>query len=159
MNLKKPPQLVAIRMLLFSYIPFSLLAWFGALNSSAPASQERLWGIFYFIAVYSCIAYAYFHVFNMSETARRVRILHEIDKAGALSAEHIIAVYGTTDILSVRLERLISLGEMKKVDGRYYLTGKILHLAASLVMLWRSILGFPPVTTEVKKGGTLPGSI
>lgn len=147
----KPPQAVAIRTLVFSYIPMALICWYGILSSPSLTGQERACGFIYAAVVYSCLAYAYFHVYNMSETARRVRIMHEIFKAGGLSRESIIAIYGTPDILKVRLDRLVHLKELELVEGRYVLKGKILHLAAVVVMVWRAVLGFPPVTTSTKR--------
>ncbi len=151
MNRGTAPQVVAIRMLAFSFLPMAALCWFGVLHCAQITDSEKLIGAVYAAITYTCIAYSYFHVFNMTETARRIRILSEIDRAGGLSRDQIIAKYGTSDILQVRLDRLVQLNELELKEGRYVLKGKVLHLASSVVMVWRTVLGFPPVTTSTNQ--------
>ncbi len=97
-------------------------------------------------AVYACtvegaICYTYFHFFNMSETARRIRLLHEIYAAGSLTRNDINEVYKSSDVIHLRLVRLVAMGQLKYADGHYALHGRTLYFAARAVFAWRKLLG------------------
>ncbi len=68
------PQASLARLILMSNVPAlagaAVIAWYEARPLREAVSMLVFSGI-----VYNGIAYAYFHVFNMSETARRIRIL------------------------------------------------------------------------------------
>jgi hypothetical protein len=96
----------------------------------------------YGAVVYACLAYSYFHVFNMSETARRIRILSELYISGSLSAEEISRAYSGEVLLGVRFDRLVATGQLEERGGRYVRAGRLLYVAALLTRGWRSVLGF-----------------
>ncbi len=136
------PQMTCIISLLASYPPLLLiLAWiFMTGKFGQPGEFVRAWA--YFMLVYTCIGYSYFHVFNLSETARRVRLLHEILKAGSISSEKLFSLYQTADIVNVRLKRLENMGQLHVLDGKYQIKGRALLFAAQMIMVWRTLLGF-----------------
>ncbi len=124
-------QKVAAAALVLGAVPQALL-----LSTVPPV------GLGYAAVVYSGLGYAYFHLFNLGETGRRIRILREIHAAGALGREEIASIYGTEGLMDVRLDRLVATGQLAVRDGRYVLTGHTLHRIALLIEGWRSLLGF-----------------
>lgn len=106
---------------------------------------ELLVGVSYAVLVYGLLAYSYFHVFNMGETARRVRMLVELTEHGAIRTEDLRSFYNTEIMLERRIERLISLGQLKADGERLILSSKRLYFAASVMSLWCTVLGLAPL--------------
>jgi hypothetical protein len=78
----------------------------------------------------------------MSETARRIRILCEIEMAGSMLPEDLASLYRTTDVVSVRLRRLVALHQLQYVNGVYSISGRTLYWAGKAILCWRTVLGF-----------------
>lgn len=135
-------QIAVIISAFLGEIIMALLLWYFIFCFSAGLTAGFATTVFYAFIIYNLLAYTYFHLFNMSETARRIRILYEIDKKGALSQAEIAAIYGTSDILDIRLERLLAARQLEYADGRYRLHGRLLYFASVAVAVWRDILGF-----------------
>lgn len=98
------------------------------------------WTIYSFI-VFNCLNYSYFHFFNMSETARRIKILLEIKTKNAISEEELQESYRYEEMIPRRLERLIAMKQVFQKDEKYYLKGKMLFICAIIIYEWRKILG------------------
>jgi hypothetical protein len=124
-----------------------------ALACGMPRTQV-VSGIIYSLVVYACISYSYFHVFNMSETARRIRILHEIYKAGSLRAKDILSLYEASDIIEARLGRLTLINQLTLDRGVYRVRGKLLYYAGIVVRVWRRLLGFEPIDRQAGRRGS-----
>jgi hypothetical protein len=134
------PQVVAIGAGLVGALPTGLLV--GALVFPAPSTLLRMAVPGTYVAVvYSCIAYSYFHLFNMSETARRIRILRELHAAGSLTAEEISRLYSGVSVLEARFDRLLATGQLEARADRFVKAGRLLYMAACLVRGWRLVLG------------------
>lgn len=136
-------QVVCALCILAGNMPMVLLFWYFVISSMTNIWTETAPTIFYVIIVYNALGYSYFHMFNMSETARRIRILYELYKTGGLNTSALVKLYGVDNVLSVRVDRLISTGQIKKVDGRYILDGRLLYYSAKLLEFWGYILGSP----------------
>lgn len=134
------PQMACIASLLVSYLPALLI--FSVLVIKSVNLGSAVSAATYFLLVYTCIAYSYFHVFNLSETARRVRLLHEILRSGSISSEKLLSLYQTEHIVKIRLKRLADMGQLQIIDGKYQVKGRALHTAALLIVKWRALLGF-----------------
>ena len=132
-----PRQFVALLAGAAGAAPMGLLSWvvylFLADTIQIPSP------IIYTATTYIALCYCYFHIFNMSETARRVRILREIDCGKSLS--ELSGVYQSGRMLENRLERLLATGQIKLSDGRYFIRSRTLLYAAKLLFLWGRILG------------------
>ena len=141
---KYSPQVVAVKSLLSGYIPMAVLIQLFVMDDrGGELANGRTIAWLYCAIVYTSIAYTYFHFFNMSETARRVRILYEINRAGSLNYKDIRELYSTPDIVGVRIQRLIQMKQLKKEsDGRYSLDGRLLYYTARFVAAWRGLIGF-----------------
>ena len=135
------PQIAVSLSMLLTYIPVGAVLWVSALRHFN-AENGLGAAIFYSFIVYSGIAYSYFHLFNMSETARRIRIFYEIHKAGSLTAAEILSIYGTNDIISVRLERLMAVNQLARKQDLYVMEGRTLYYVALMVRAWGTLLGF-----------------
>lgn len=84
----------------------------------------------------------YFFVFIMSETGRRIRILHEIRENGALGEAQILSLYSGDDVLELRLARLLEMGQLSVEGRRYRLKNRgLLYLGARLTAWWGEVLG------------------
>ena len=81
--------------------------------SSEPFSRF-LPPLVYSLVVFNAAAYAYFHVFNMSETARRIRILQAICAQPGLRERDLALDYSPQDMVKGRVDRLIGLGEIER---------------------------------------------
>ncbi len=98
--------------------------------------------LIYGFIVYNSLGYSYFHFFNMSETARRVRILIEVRLRKSVSFEDITENYNCDLMISNRLKRLVGLGQIKLHNNKYFVCGRLLLAGAVLMYSARKILGF-----------------
>lgn len=114
-----------------------IIAWFEARVLVEAMSMLAFTGI-----VYNGIAYAYFHVFNMSETARRIRILLHVLIHNDVNAGNLRDDYSPCDMVAVRLDRLEQMGQVARgPDGGYRIAGRVLLSAARVIRIWRLMLG------------------
>lgn len=134
------PQALTILMLVLS-LPLLLLFLSFALAGSGESLPRALSAAVYFAAACLGCEIVYFHLFNMGETARRVRILGEILRRGSMTEEEIGSAYSGEDIVSLRLDRLVGTGQLSLEHGRYRLRRKSLYLCALGLRLWAELLG------------------
>ncbi len=125
---------------ILGFLPLCLIFYFRIVRFQIYDPSEILWSGIYLFLIYSLFGYVYFHLFNMSETARRVRILAEINKTGIFKKEDLIERYLPSDMISNRLERLVALGELKLLGDRYLIGRGIFILPAKIVFSLRNIL-------------------
>lgn len=136
------PQAGLARLILLLNAPVlvgaGVIAWIEARTLLEAASMLIFCGV-----VYNGLAYAYFHVFNMSETARRIRILLHVLAHGGVSADNLRSDYTPGDMVAVRLGRLEQMNQIARgPDGRFRITGRLLLTAARAIRLWRHLLRF-----------------
>ena len=134
-----PPQLAAAGAALAGSVPTMLL---GRLLVVPAGSVPSPVDVTYGALVYGCLAYSYFHVFNMSETARRIRILSELYLAGPLTGREISRLYRGEGLLEARLDRLVATRLLDLRDGRYVRVSRLFYASAWLIRGWRTILAF-----------------
>ena len=143
---KRQPQFICLRAVLCANIPFAALLWMIFLNAygagAAPSVISYLPSFIYALIVFNLIGYTYFHIYNMSETARRVRILYDIYSKGHLTRSDIGNIYSKGEMVAVRMERLLGLGQIKEVGGAYHLDGRLLYHAALVLAFWSRLIGF-----------------
>lgn len=124
-------------------VPLIVIIWRISFQHFYSAPISFFSAVFYGILVYNLLFYVYFHLFNMSETARRIRILYEIYKWGAVSDTDIKGIYKTDEMISVRLDnRLISLRQIVYKNNKYLLNRKLLYRIAKILEIWRRLLGY-----------------
>lgn len=132
-------------------LPVGAALW--AVHLSALKGPGLWTSAFYALLTYALLAYSYFHLFNMGETARRVRILIELREHGNISVEELKLFYDAGAILDRRIERLAALGQVRLEDGRIVLSSRRLYLAAAVMNRWGRILGLPSLKSFYTKGG------
>lgn len=84
------------------------------------------------------LTHLYFHIFNMSETARRVRILLDIKKGKKPSG----GAYTDQEMISIRLDRLYDLKQVRVWSGKYSTKPTLLRFASQCIQLHERLL-FP----------------
>lgn len=136
-------QVVALGCAVVGNIPMAVVVWVVSLRHLAATPSELVWVGIYSLVVYNALAYSYFHVFNMGETSRRIRVLSEIYTSRQLKVSEIASVYSANDMLNLRLERLLSMNQIKRSGDRYLLGNRLLYHAARVVEAWGRLLGFP----------------
>lgn len=134
-------------------LPVGAALW--AVHLSGLSGPGLLASAFYSGLTYALLAYSYFHLFNMGETARRVRVLIELRERGNISVEQLKSFYNTGAILDRRIERLAALGQVRVEGGRIVLNSKKLYRAAVVMNWWGRLLGLPPLRSFYARGRTL----
>jgi hypothetical protein len=99
--------------------------------------------VFYAFIVYNALGYSYFHFFNMSETARRIKILLEIRKNKYLLVEELTVDYKSDFMVKTRLQRLLELNQIQLINGKYFIKNKVLLFAAIMVNFLKKVLNLP----------------
>lgn len=124
------------------FIPLSII-FFAWINfGSRMSGIDIFWSTIYIYIIYCLFSYVYFHIFNMSETARRIRILLEIYKTGTVEKELLTRNYSSEDMLINRLKRLTSLRQLCLRGDKYVIKNKLLLFPARVVFALRKVL-FP----------------
>lgn len=137
---KKPYQLTAMLSVLLGNIPVIAVC---SIYTSKPEMPiiEKTTAFIYSLIIYNALAYVYFHIFNMSETARRIHILIDLKEGERLTKKEILKRYNVEDIVDNRLNRLLSLKQLKLEDNKYRVNGYFLLIAAKIYNIWVQLLG------------------
>jgi len=134
-------QVVVIICAMLGNVPMGAAAWFFYFGRVSSA-EEFVTGIIYFLLTYNALAYSFFHIFNMSDTARRIKILNEINAAGGkLKISGLSASYSSGEMLTNRIKRLLDSRQIVRQGDRYVLNSPLLYYAAKAVNLWGRVLG------------------
>ena len=95
------------------------------------------------LAAYALLAYCYvIGFFNIGESARRIRLLIELEAAGprGLTLAEVLTAYNARMIVDARLERLLSGGQIAEVEGRYVLRSRVMLFAAKELVVIKIVL-------------------
>jgi hypothetical protein len=97
------------------------------------------------MATYILLSYGYFHFLNLTETARRIRILRELKEAApdGLTRVQILERYSAEEILGKRLGRLVKNGQIVCRDERYSIGKPIILFAAKTILFFKKMLLSP----------------
>lgn len=114
-------------------LPTALLFYLWCGSVEGDPSEAKIWAGIYLFLVYILASYTYFHLFNMSETARRVRILMESSRRDVTREDRITDSYTGDKQIEIRIERLLALKELYKKGDRYVTGRGILVLPARVV--------------------------
>ena len=134
------PQLAVGLSILIGYGVIALFAWIFHLRYLG--AGNLFWAVFYSFIVYTCLAYSYFHFFNISETARRFQILVVLNSYGRVYRRDLALKYNVANMIKVRLERLIQIGQLSRENDRYFLKRYTLCYIAQILMAWAVLLKF-----------------
>lgn len=135
------PLAVALRAVLSGYVVMNFLS----LKHVILLKGFHFGIFFYFLygtLVYGGLAFSYFQFFAMTETARRIRILRAAYESEGLFIADLKKSYDAEDMLSVRLDRLVTWKQLKMNEGRFVLASHTLHRIAKIIDAWAVVLGF-----------------
>ena len=135
----KSPQMFLIKSALYMNMPLLLGIIFIASIELRSIDDVILMALFG-VLIFNSLSYVYFHVFNMSETARRIRILIHLHENGPSNLRDFKHDYNPEIMVNLRLERLLEMNEITLDDsGTYRLNGKIFLFVANLFSILRKI--------------------
>ena len=140
----KPNSSPLIGVIWASGIGFAIIG-FVVWRTFLPAIQddrETFWLCVYGTIVFSGFAVSYFILFAMTEAARRIRIMCDLYRHGAVTLDDLENFYGAKGMLSARLERMVALGQLKQRETRYYASGQLLYLIGKIIRFWSRLLKF-----------------
>ena len=93
------------------------------------------------MVTYFALGYCYFHFINLGETARRIRILRELQESkNGLTLEGILKRYNALAIINVRLQRMISNKQIVLQAGRYYIGSPLMLYMAKTLIFFKWVL-------------------
>jgi hypothetical protein len=93
------------------------------------------------VVAYFCFCYVYFQFNQMGETARRVRLLCELNAAAQpLTYQEILSRYGAREVLDRRIGRLISARQIRCVDGICTVADRSVYVMARVIQIAHWIL-------------------
>ncbi len=104
---------------------------------------DRIGYLLLHLMIYFCMGFGLFNVINANVSSLRVRMLKEYLAAQprALTDAEMFARYPAAEILSARLERLVTGGQIRLQDGRYFpCEGGVALIAAFFALLRRVLL-------------------
>ncbi len=99
--------------------------------------------LFYVVLLYSCTAYTYFHFFNMSETSRRIRMLNLIVTKKITLISDLNEIFRDEEMIETRIQRLLSLNQIREERGLYFCSGKGFPLVAGFIFFLSRLFGVP----------------
>ena len=126
--------------LIFSFVTLCI-AWKIRLRFVA-GTEEFLWDATYGAIVFTALAFSYFQLFAMTETSRRTRILRELYLRGSMTLKEFQLEYGPAAMLSVRLQRMVTLGQLRRWGARYQVKGRHLLWVGKIMSAWARVLGY-----------------
>lgn len=136
-----PPLMTAVWAIFISYFLIMFVAWQNYLQL-IPIKTECFWAWMYGTLVYGGLSFSYFILFAMTESARRIHILRKLYVQGDTPLRELAAEYGPEDMLLVRLERMVSLRQLRREGNRYLLDRRLLYRVGVLLSFWSWLLGF-----------------
>ena len=132
---KKSPQIFLFKLSLIWFLILLVLLAEALWNSTF---STILSAFLYCMIVYFCLIYTYFHFFNMSETARRIRILIHLLRQN-MSSEQLYKLYGPKEMIQVRLLRLCEMGWLKQTSDGLVINNKLALKVAQLFNILHSL--------------------
>ena len=104
--------------------------------------RSTLWGALANAAIYLSFSYVYFHWNNMGETARRIRLVMELQRAPqGLTRAEIVTRYSHREIIDRRLRRLLESRQIIETDSHYHLGNPSVLGMARIIDVAKAILG------------------
>ena len=86
------------------------------------------------------LGYCYFHFINLGETGRRIRIVRELLSADGLTLEELLQRYNTSDMVEIRLARLLNSGQIVERNGMLFIKSQFLLRASRIMVLMKKIV-------------------
>jgi len=114
------------------------IAWY---QTAMPDIMELMGQSALNLLTYVALGYCYFHFVNLGETARRIRILRELQESkNGLTLEGILERYNAFSIINARLQRMISKKQIVLQEGRFYIGNPMMLYMAKILIFFKWIL-------------------
>jgi hypothetical protein len=99
--------------------------------------------LLYLLVAVNSVGYSYFTLFNMSETARRIKVLLGIRSQRVKRLSDLSQYYSTEQALEVRLQRLEKISQITRMEnGNYMIRNRLMYCVSYLIPAFRTLLGF-----------------
>jgi len=131
------------------WLGVTLAAAGGLLVAHDAAPLDKICGIIYVFATYGALAILYVDAVNIAETSLHMHVLLEVLWSPRPSLARLIERYSAERMIATRLERLTSLGQVRRVGDRYYLTNASTLRLNRMINVWRTVLGLPTSPEQV----------
>ncbi len=109
-------------------------------QSAGTSMSEFLPNVAANILTCGVLGYCYFHFINLGETGRRIRIVRELLSADGLTLEGLLKRYNTSDMVEIRLTRLLSSGQIVEQNGMLFIKSQFLLRASQIMVLMKKII-------------------
>lgn len=124
-----------------SRIKVAALSSLGTALAISFGVASSLQSLLFSLVVTLALAQVYFHVFNMSESARRIQILLQI-RAGKDPLQEKKQNYSPEDLVRIRLDRMFQMGTIEEKNGNLFPRRGLLFYAALFIKQYERLL-FP----------------
>lgn len=126
-------------------VALSVSGW--AVGRMAIGLEDRIGFVVLTLLTYLALAFGYFNFVNLTVASLRIRLLEEIGEAGgALPAATLKAAYNSSEVVAIRLQRLVQGGHLVEKDGRLH-TGRLPFLIVARIfdgLRWFILAGPKP---------------
>ena len=113
-----------------NFILFFILLY---LNLILYSDLDLFYSSLYILLVFNLGAYIYFHIFNLSETGRRIKLLSTIKNNVKLNLIKLNKLYSVENMIQNRINRLLSMNEIRLTRGKIYLNKSRLIVIAKFI--------------------------
>jgi hypothetical protein len=137
------PQIVVFGTVLLGNIPMLWFAWKLVFREFAGDLAAIGCGVALVACTYNALGFCYFCLLNLSETSLHVHILMDLLLFGPVRADELAMRYGVRDMMNVRVERIIALGQVRNQNGLFIVNSRGLLTVGRIIHLWRKLLGLP----------------
>ena len=86
------------------------------------------------------LGYCYFHFINLGETGRRIRIVRELLCADGLTLTELLQRYNTSDMVEIRLARLLNNGQIVEQNGKLIIKNQFLLRASQVMVFMKKVI-------------------
>jgi hypothetical protein len=100
-------------------------------------------GFGYLAIVYAALGVLYVDVVNIAETSLHMHLLLELAWGGPAPLADLLGRYSADRMVAARLDRLISIGQIRVQDGRCSIANRSTLYLAGALDAWRAVLGLP----------------
>jgi hypothetical protein len=99
---------------------------------------------FAFLIIYiNCMVFLNWFVFTLTDVSMHIQLIMQLHRNKKLKVSEITDHYNKDKILRNRIQRLITLEQLKLENGRLYTLGKSVRFGATVCYILRIILGIP----------------
>jgi len=137
------PQFIILALVAIGNIPVAWIAWQCVLKDLSGSPGDIICGLCYVLITYNGFGFCYFCVLNASETSLSVHIIMELLVEGEFAPGELTRRYSAKQMIATRIERMITLGQLKDRDGYFVTSNNTLLMASKLMNMWRTALGMP----------------